>query len=255
MKKETIRSKSLSSSPRNRGETFLGCGYAKGIYPIRFKKWLGGRSRICKIRLTSVSRGARGKAWRHLEARWLFSASGFGQLGQARTPHAWRWGEKMKKLILIALLVLPVVSYASHDNEREMNKIRAGFVASLSENRTNTIAVLKQKIQSGTPLDKDAALYVVEDKSLLELVPCVIAAVTDKTKAPRYHDTGWTYIGRHAGWVVANLIRKLDSAWLRQEGYDKKLMDVCNDKDRGRLKSRWIKWWNQYQKKQKPQSG
>lgn len=163
------------------------------------------------------------------------------------------WGNIMKALILIALLIVPVVSYASYENEREMNKIRADFVATLSVNRTNAISVLKQKIQAGTPLEKDAALYVVEDCMILELVPCVIAAISDQTKAPRYDDTGWTYIGRHAGWVVAKLIGKLDPTWLRQEGYDDKLMDVCNDEDRDRLKSRWIKWWDQYQKKEKPQ--
>lgn len=159
----------------------------------------------------------------------------------------------MKTLILIALLMALAISHASHDNEREMNKIRANLADSLNENRTNGIAILKQKIEAGSPIEKDAALYVVEDKAVLELVPCVIAAVTDKTSAPRYDDTGWTYIGRHAGWVIAKLICKLDPAWLHQQGYDKNLMDICNDEDRKKLKSRWTEWWTQYQKKPKPQ--
>lgn len=159
----------------------------------------------------------------------------------------------MKTLILMALLIVPFVSYASHENEREMNKVRATLVAGLSENRTNAIAILKQAIEKGTPLEKDAALYVVEDKVILDLVPCVIAAVKDRTQAPRYDDTGWTFIGRHAGWVIANIIQKLDSTWLEQEVADRKLMDVCNDEDREKLKSLWTKWWTQYHKKQKPQ--
>jgi len=159
----------------------------------------------------------------------------------------------MKLLILIALLFSSVVVYASHENEGEMNKIRADLVTRLDENRTNTIAVLRQKIQTGSPLEKDAALFVVEEKLVLELVPCVLVAISDRTQAPMYHDTGWTYIGRHAGWVILKFIRKLDRDWLQEQKFKRSLMAICNDDDREALKSLWTKWWKQYQEKQEPQ--
>lgn len=67
---------------------------------------------------------------------------------------------------------------------RAIDKVRAArrdLATSLGENRTNGIAILKEKIRSGTPIEKEAALCVLEYKVVLDLVPCLIDAVTDKT--------------------------------------------------------------------------
>lgn len=163
-------------------------------------------------------------------------------------------GHKMKTWILITLLLSPLLTHPSQENELELNKIRARFTNTLRENRTNALAIVSQKLQSGTPLEKDAALYVIEDELLLELVPFVIDTVTDITPAPRYDDTGWTYIGRHAAWVIAHIIVKVDNNWLKQYrlNIDRTLMQICNDESREKVKSLWTEWWQHYQNKTRP---
>ena len=165
-------------------------------------------------------------------------------------------GKHMVKKIIVILFLFSSTTLGSHENEREMNQIRAGLKTSFSTNRNDTINNLIQKIQTGTPSEKDAALYVVEDELIEELIPYVIAAVTDMTPAPRYDDTGWEYIGRHAGHVVAKFINKLDPTWIQNNGYvGTRFRDICNDTDREMLKSLLTQWWLQYQKKESPTSG
>jgi hypothetical protein len=102
-------------------------------------------------------------------------------------------------------------------------------------------------IRNGSSVEKDAALYAVEQEQITELIPAVIEAISDKTKAPRYGDTGWGYIGRHAGSIIKGLMSKLDREWLKSAFKSSgQQMDFFNQENREDLKSFCSNWWISY---------
>lgn len=154
----------------------------------------------------------------------------------------------MKTFLVILCAVLANTALAKEDNEAQMNRISEELRTLVSTDPANGIPILVHKLRNGTPIDKDAALYAIDRGNLLDHVPLVLDAITDLTPAPRYDDTGWTSIGRHAGWVVRNLILNNDRAWLTLSEQNGKAdsMDFLNSPDRQKVKRLLESWWNDF---------
>uniref|UniRef100_A0A7C4MPH7 HEAT repeat domain-containing protein n=1 Tax=Desulfatirhabdium butyrativorans TaxID=340467 RepID=A0A7C4MPH7_9BACT len=154
----------------------------------------------------------------------------------------------MKTFLVILWAVLANTALASEDNEAQMNRISEELRTLVSTDPANGIPVLVQKLRNGTPIEKDAALYAIDRDNLVDQVPFVLDAITDMTPAPRYDDTGWTSIGRHAGWVVRNLILNNDRAWLSLSEQNGKAdsMDFLNSPERLQVKRLLETWWNDF---------
>lgn len=147
-----------------------------------------------------------------------------------------------------AILLLAVFAQAAVDAGAEMNRIKEDLSALLARDRDRGIALLQTKITQGTALEKDAAIYLAEEQVILELIPAMLEAVTDTTPAPRYDDTGWGFIGRHAGWAIGGIIMKVDRRWVERKGAAShlELMGFFNDEDRPRLRRALSAWWNRF---------
>ena len=108
---------------------------------------------------------------------------------------------------------------------------------------------LRDKLKTGTPIEKEEVLYVFMEYRIVELVPDVIAAILDSTPLPRDGDTGWGYVYHQAATALCNFAYKIDGITQKQRGYKQFSFfndgGIASEQRRQEVYGNWLKWWKQ----------
>jgi len=157
---------------------------------------------------------------------------------------------KAAPILLLGMLLCAMPSYAQ-DDEGKLHEL-------YDENSEAAMPILEEKIRSGTPAEKEEALWLFRDQKIINLIPSVIDAVGDPTSLPRHGDTGWGFVAHQAASGLGWLAQSLDGVSLKNRGRDKYSFhdDMYKGgqtlKNSGRLsevKANWRKWWQNYRLK------
>jgi hypothetical protein len=112
-----------------------------------------------------------------------------------------------------------------------------------------SIAELRQKLQTGTPREKEAALDSFTARFQVELVPDVVAAILDETRLPRHGDTGWGTVHHYAATAMCNFARRIDGLSQKERGrHDYSFYDeggVAGPERRQEVHDNWLAWWGE----------
>ena len=114
------------------------------------------------------------------------------------------------------------------------------------------LPMLKQKLKSGTPKEKEEVLNIFMDEHIVAFVPDIIDAILDDTVSPRHIDTGWGRVHHQAATAMCKFARRFDGKSQKERGRDK--YSFHNDGGVGtgaRIKEvhkNWAKWWKENEK-------
>src|ERR1041385_2276194 len=81
------------------------------------------------------------------------------------------------------------------------------------------LEVLREDLETGTPLEKQRALESIMALGAIRLLPDVMKAIEDPTPLPRDGDTGWGFVGHQAATAMERLAQMIDGVDLKQRGY------------------------------------
>jgi hypothetical protein len=158
----------------------------------------------------------------------------------------------LKFLVLISFVLISMNSNANQ-NEEKVSEISKRLLLRYERHHLQLIVELaiKQMIEEGSPIEKTAALDAAKEGLIIGLIPTIIEAISDKTTAPKLGDTGWSYIGRQAAWMIGHMVIKLDKEWIvkKDEDIHGFLMKINNDPSREKVKEFWNGWWEEYKRK------
>lgn len=103
------------------------------------------------------------------------------------------------------------------------------------------------RIANGTPEEKEEAIEHFRKTHDPALVPAVIDAILDDTRAPRHGDTGWATVHHHAATAMGELAHRVDGKSQKERGYDAYSFyddgGVGTSERRLLVHTNWIEWW------------
>lgn len=120
-----------------------------------------------------------------------------------------------------------------------------------------SIEDLREKLQTGTPEEKEQTLDSFMKQFLVELVPDIIAAILDDTRLPRRGDTGWGTVHHYAATAMCAFAQRIDG--LSQKERDRHVYSfydeggVATTERRQEVHANWLAWWEEHE--QAPEAG
>ncbi|MFC1594128.1 hypothetical protein ACFL38_02250 [Candidatus Omnitrophota bacterium] len=152
----------------------------------------------------------------------------------------------MKKTLLtiIALLLVASVGYCQEGWELTRQYSKLGL---------KMLPVLRDKLKTGTPEEKEEVLYIFMELHIVELIPQVIESILDDTVSPRHDDTGWGNVYHQAATAMCKFAYKIDGISQKERGYEKfsfsSDVGTATEQRRKEVYNNWLKWWKNNQVK------
>ncbi|MFH1227165.1 MAG: hypothetical protein V1701_04580 [Planctomycetota bacterium] len=136
----------------------------------------------------------------------------------------------------------------------EINAQKITITKQWIANGKKVLPVLKQKLKSGTPKEKEEVLNIFMEEHIAALIPDVIEAILDNTASLRHLDTGWGNIYHQAATALCEFAYRIDG--LTQEKRGIKEYSFYNDvgtadeKRRKEVYNNWLQWWDKNKSQQ-----